>query len=151
MPLLLEEDRDVEIKERLREEAPGIFNWAIEGLQRFRQRGRFETIQENSSKSFQSQNTETSFEEFMSMCCELSNDSKVQALQLFSAYNNYLIDRGYAKVSTVIAARECKRLGFRRKRTRGHTFWIGIKLNQHVQFSLVETRVKNKEREKINS
>jgi P4 family phage/plasmid primase-like protien len=78
-------------------ELPGIFWWAVLGLHRLRQNGKF-TISDESKKAVEEYRTETNpARSFLLDCCESDGDASksVECSSLYSAYCGFCKSRGY--------------------------------------------------------
>lgn len=86
---------DTALLSRLLPERPGILLWAIEGLKRLRQRGRF--IQPASSKASFDQLDELSspIKAFVNQCCNLDATKYIAKYAIFNGWKTWCNDRGY--------------------------------------------------------
>ncbi|KKN22749.1 hypothetical protein LCGC14_0911850 [marine sediment metagenome] len=88
------EDRD--LPQRLATEAPGVFNWAIEGLERLQRQGRF-TIPKSSADLIRSFTMVTSpLQQFSSECCRIGEEFTVPVELAYVIWRNWSKDRGVA-------------------------------------------------------
>lgn len=120
--------RDPTIKDRVRQEAAGILNWALVGLDRLRERGRFEIppcVQEATAE-FKATNDIPLM--FIHEMCLTGADYKTQGGILYTAYRNWCIDTGHKPQSSTSLAEDWKRLGFERYRAAGKTHYRGVGL-----------------------
>jgi putative DNA primase/helicase len=88
------------LPDRLALEAPGVFNWALEGLVRLRQRGEF-TIPDSSTQLADDLSRVSSpLRAFVHNCCEVSADHVILADQFLDAWRNWVrINGGSAGMS----------------------------------------------------
>lgn len=82
------DEQNNKLKDELKSELPGVFNWAVEGLQRLNKRGQFEQ-KKFMSKAIQdlrqeSNPTETFFEEFIEVF--VADDSYLDKGELYGKY-----------------------------------------------------------------
>lgn len=122
------EKRDPMLFDKLQAELPGIFNWAIRGLIRLRERGKF-------TQSLQSENARVEYRRendiesaFVDDWCERTGH--IGAQRLYDAYNAWCKRNGVMPKSSVKVARDWQRLGFTKKRTNYGMVYMGVQLNQ---------------------
>ncbi|MDQ4002923.1 MAG: phage/plasmid primase, P4 family [Actinomycetota bacterium] len=121
------EERDPQIKETIKEEGAGILNWALEGLKRLRERGHFEipeAIQDAVAHWREVNDTAAMFVEDV---CETGPDEREQASELYSSYKYWCEDNGYRPKNHTNIAEDWDRLGFRRVKSRGKYYWVGVR------------------------
>jgi putative DNA primase/helicase len=128
-PGIAEKDRDPTLKEDIRGEGAGIFNWALEGLQRLRGRGGFEvpSVIQDASAQFRKNNDIPAL--FVEERCLKGEDRKVQSLVLYRAYKDWCSVTGHKAQSTTTIAEDWKRLGFTKCKANGLTYWRGVELD----------------------
>ncbi len=127
-PELSPERRDPTLKQRLAQEGPGIFNWAMAGLQRLTGRGRFDPPEAVLSATRQLRELNSTPADFVAERCEASAGARCQALTLYRAYVDWCEARGIAPCTPRALAAEWQRLGFERSRVDGRSYWYGVKL-----------------------
>lgn len=129
------EDPDPQVKEAVFTLGPVIFNWALIGLRRLLERGRFEIpaglLAER--EIYRTQNDIAQV--FITDRCELCEDTdekgsyvKVQAQTLYDDYKKWCLNTGHKHFSMTVFAGELKRLGVEKKPINGRNFYIGIQL-----------------------
>lgn len=123
---LTESERDGTLKERISAEAPGILNWAIAGLIRLRERGRFEVpgCVSKVTDDFKSENDKPAL--FVADSCVTGDGYSVQSSALYEAYRVWCLNNGHKPASSTFMAREWERLGFRKHRINGKSWWDGV-------------------------
>lgn len=135
-PAISESQRDPQLKEDIKTEGAGILNWALDGLERLRNRGRFEIPQEvkDATKSFRDNNDIPG--RFVEECCVTGADAngesyRAQTGQLYTAYRQWCDQNGHKPHSSTTVAEDWKRLGFEKRRPGGvvHWFNVGLKAN----------------------
>lgn len=85
---------DTGLSERLLQELPGIFNWALEGLRRLRSRGRFQQPQSGKEVLETLRNQSSPLGEFVEHLCVLDADRDVEVANVYAAYQAWCTDRG---------------------------------------------------------
>jgi P4 family phage/plasmid primase-like protien len=134
--VIAEEKQKVSLEDELRMELPGILNWALTGLIRLRERGKF--IQPDASKTAK---TEYQLEmnpakAFLQDCCEVDVQSEVLIGNIYYAYNEYCKNGGFIAMNSANFGKEilrafpnCKK---QRKRVNGVkvAFYMGIRLSE---------------------
>lgn len=131
-PNLEESRRDPELKDRITTEGAGILNWALQGLDRLRNSGRFEIPKSvnEATKDFQEKNDIPLL--FLQECNATINlfDPQVRmpAQELYDKYNDWCRRNGHKPMSSTKVAEEWKRLGFERSRISGSSYWIGVEI-----------------------
>lgn len=109
-------------------ELPGIFNWAIAGLYRLRQQGRF-------TKSAICEATLIDFMEemnparaFLSAHYEPADECQIPSTEIYAAYKTWCQECGYRPLSDGSFGKEIKRLfqncGHEQKRIGGRRVWL---------------------------
>lgn len=121
-----ENDRDPGIKEQVKLEGAGILNWALEGLERLKARGRFliPASVADATNEYQRHNDIAAL--FVDECCILDPGRKVQAQTLYNHYKNWCTDNGNKPMSSVNLSKEWKRLGFTRQVLNGFRYYQGL-------------------------
>jgi putative DNA primase/helicase len=127
-PALAEKERDPKIKRAIESEGAGILNWALEGLQRLKERGHFEVPAgvEDATKQFRENNDVPAL--FVEDRCIRGADLKVQASQLYDEYKDWCIDNGHRPQSSTRVADDWARLGFEKSASNGRRFYRGVAL-----------------------
>jgi putative DNA primase/helicase len=128
-PPLAPEDRYPEIKASIAHEGPGILNWALEGLRRLRQRGRFEIPKavQSATDSFRESNDVVAA--FVEERCDTTNpDTSEGGGALYREYKLWCEDNGHRALSSTRMAEEWKRLGFEQYKTKGKSRYRGVRV-----------------------
>jgi putative DNA primase/helicase len=127
-PPLEEGERDPEVKRGIEGEGAGILNWAIEGLRRLQERGRFDIPRavEEATTEFQLANDVPAL--FLEDRCERNKDDREQAAVLYDAYKMWCEKNGHRCQSSTRVAGDWERLGLERYRPGGKTYYRGIRL-----------------------
>ena len=90
-----EEKKDPDLLDKLRQEADGIFLFALEGLKRLiRNHYRFSETEANRAELQQYREDSDSVLSFVKECCRCQPDYEVGSTELFNAYKSYCEDSG---------------------------------------------------------
>ena len=123
-----EKDQDKELKYKLEEELNGIFLWSLRGLERLRERGRFELSpdMEREITSYRKQNNNVLL--FVEEECTLSSEFEISKDQLYSRYCQWSDSNGDEALSKVNFGRELmnKFQAVGGRRTATERLWTGI-------------------------
>ncbi|CAA9448057.1 hypothetical protein AVDCRST_MAG82-3523 [uncultured Rubrobacteraceae bacterium] len=107
-----ESERDPEIKKKVEEEGSGILNWSLDGLERLRERGRFEIPKavREATEGFRLTNDVPKM--FVKEVCitDEADACKMQAQELYKAYRGWCRDNGHQPKSATAMATEWVRL-----------------------------------------
>lgn len=87
---------DTELTEKLKTELPGIFNWALVGLSRLRNRGHFVQPKSGSEAVIQLRNLSSPITTFVEECCEVSPELQILKDDLFAAWKRWCQRNGHA-------------------------------------------------------
>lgn len=127
-PALAADARLPELKALIGDEGAGILNWALAGLQRLRERGRFDppACVKQANADFQKQNDKAAL--FVEECGLTGNEYRTKSSALYEAYKTWCFTNGHKPESSTSMAREWERLGFERSRERDGSWWTGVGL-----------------------
>ena len=127
-PALPEADRDPRVKEGVKLEGAGILNWALKGLARLRERGKFEFPERvvEATCQFREMNDEPAL--FVEECCVTGSDHKLRANVLYVAYKSWCHQNGFQAESITRVAADWKRLGFEKSKSHGYVTYHGVGL-----------------------
>jgi putative DNA primase/helicase len=127
-PELREEHRDPKIKQFIATEGAGILNWALEGLERLKERGYFDIPQsvQTATEHFQETNDVAAL--FVEEMCERDKEARIQASQLYREYKYWCDENGHRPLSSTRVAAEWERLGFEKRRPGGLSYYYGLRL-----------------------
>jgi len=125
-----ETEADPDLKDKLIEELPGIFNWAMAGLKRLYKDEKFtesRQVTEFTAKYKLESNTVAMFVE--DECTVDPNDDQcfTTIMPLYAAYKKWANDSGYKPFSRKNFKREIERLGFKEERKMNARAIMGIK------------------------
>lgn len=130
---LPQKDRNPEVKELIKQEGPGILNWALLGLDRLRQRGHFKIPPEihTATEDFKKNNDVENA--FIEDYCDTGPNLKAQSTPLYKAYRQWCFDNGHKPKGSNNVPNEWERLGFYRSRQKGVTYYLGLDLKPSHQ------------------
>jgi P4 family phage/plasmid primase-like protien len=80
---------DSSLTKRLLAELPGVFNWALEGLARLKQRGKFLQPDSGEELAHEMEELNNPMKGFVERCCVLGEGEKVRKDYLFAAWKGY--------------------------------------------------------------
>ena len=127
-PALPAERRDPALKGRIAAEAPGILNWALDGLARLTARGHFVFPPAILEATQQFRHLNDIPAQFVADSCQVGPDLRSGASDLYEAYSRWCRDQQYPILSPNQLAAEWQRLGFTRRRIGGSSYWYGLTL-----------------------
>jgi len=122
--------RILDLKERLEGELPGIFLWAMEGLHRLRERGKFELPTQVARLTDQYRFESNPVELFIEDKCDVDLDDPdcmARSASLYALYKDWCQQNTYKPRSSRNFKREMERLGFYANRSAAGVFFQGLK------------------------
>jgi len=132
------EEQKPELLQELKEEVPGIFNWALEGLERLSQQNWIMTkssYMENCHNEFR--RATNPLQLFVEEECVVEVNASVDSNELRSGYKHYCEDKGYKVLSDNNLGKELKRLGVENTRIRSE----GVRINEYKGIRLLSGSV----------
>jgi putative DNA primase/helicase len=126
IPQMDEAKRDPRIKEAVKLEGAGILNWALDGLERLRQRGHFDipASVKSATEDYQAMNDVPAT--FVNQMCLIGPGYRIQSSKLYGAYNAWCLANGHRPQSSTAIAEHWRRLGFTRYMADGRVWWRGV-------------------------
>jgi putative DNA primase/helicase len=121
-------DRDPAVKEKIKTESAGILNWALEGGDRLRMRGRFDLPSCVLAATKEMQAISDAIGAFLEDWCVIKADTEIQSKRLYAAYKAWCKENSHQPKSSTAMAPEWTQRGFCRRRINGRTFWTGLDL-----------------------
>jgi putative DNA primase/helicase len=121
------EEQKPDLLQELKEEVPGIFNWALEGLERLSQQNWIMTkssYMENCHNEFR--RATNPLQLFVEEECVVEGNATVDSNELRSSYKRYCEDKGYKILSENNLGKELKRLEINKSRIRSEEGRISI-------------------------
>jgi putative DNA primase/helicase len=127
-PKLPADERDPDIKNDIEGEGAGILNWALDGLERLKKRGRFEVPGEveEATTQFREKNDVPAL--FVADRCTVEAGAQAKAGELYREYKFWCEDNGHRPQSSTRLADDWQRLGFERKRSNSGTYYQGVRV-----------------------
>ena len=89
------ERRDRALSAKLKEEIPGIFNWALRGLYRLRERGQFAYLESVAELDAEFRALVAPMDVFLTECCSIGPKKEVPTSMLFKAYQWWCEQENY--------------------------------------------------------
>ncbi len=133
MPPIPEDEKDPRFKREIEKEGAGILNWALDGLERLRDRDRFNIPDsiKDATKNFKKNNDIPAA--FVTDRCLVGNDQNgnpwsIKSSELYNAYRNWCLDTSHKPQSSTSIAEDWKRLGFEQNRKSDGVYWTGVRL-----------------------
>lgn len=90
---------DIDLKTKLTPELPGILNWALDGLDRLRKRGRFRQPGSSAEALELLEDLSSPVGAFLRSQCEVGERLTVNTKELYKAYRAWADENGYTKVA----------------------------------------------------
>jgi P4 family phage/plasmid primase-like protien len=128
---------DFDLEEKLKEELPGIFNWAIQGLKRLEKNEGFTQVPEYIAATEEYRHKTSVESLFVEEACEINPLFKESMKKLYSNYRAYCIENGYRSKGKRRFIDDMVRLGYHRDRLNdkvGTKALAGIKVKDQVQW-----------------
>lgn len=124
---------DLRLDEKLQAELPGIFNFALEGLQRLRKQGAFSRVEQSEVMGDEYRKMQDIYAAFLEdeQWCQL-DDGKTEPTLLYKAFSAWCDENGIRNFASKISiAREWERLGLQRVHS-GKRYYAGVTLLPQV-------------------
>lgn len=119
--------RDPQVKEEIQQSGMAILNWALVGLKRLQERGRFDVPEsiEAATELYRVSNDIT--KAFVDDCCTVETTLREQAAALYSRYSDWCKETGHKPLSSTRFSDEMSRLGFVKVKI-GNIYYVGLKV-----------------------
>lgn len=122
-----DEDRDVNLQDKLRAELPGILNWALAGAQVWSATPAFDNLSERAQAEHEQYRDDNDYvKQFVSECCD--DSGMVFTRKLYKAYAQWAKDGGQHQMSEKMFSARLKMLGYEKKVTNQGSQFRGISL-----------------------
>jgi putative DNA primase/helicase len=121
-----DEKKDKLLAGKLRRELPGIFNWAIDGCQKYQESGLQEPRSVRGS-TMEYRKDMDAIQQFINECCEQSGECP--AVSLYSAYSDWAKRNHQYEMNNNVFGRKMSERYVKQK-TRNGAVYIGIKLGR---------------------
>lgn len=118
----------LDLKQRLLGELPGIFNWAMDGLQRLYVNRAFTTPQQIVDQTQEYRHDSNVVQMFVEDECLIEENAKVMSSWVYESYNNWCKRNGYRPYNARNFKREMVALGYWAKRFNTGVFFHGVRL-----------------------
>ena len=127
------EDADVRLVEKLRDELPGILNWAIDGCRLWQEMGLNppDRITEEVRKYRHEQDA---VGQFVADCVAEELGSEVRAMDLYGRYKIWCVENGRHPKSNTKFGRELEGKGMQKRRSGPGNIYEGVRLVSDVTF-----------------
>jgi len=128
-------ERILDLKERLSQELPGIFNWAMAGLRHLERNNKFTTPQQvlDATALYRKESNPVAL--FISERCLFNPNNKVQSSIIYGEYREWCKRTSHKAKSTPRFKREMERLGYFHKEEAKHNVFLGVALKSSIPFS----------------
>jgi len=127
-----EDERILDLKDKLDLELPGIFNWAMKGQRRLRKQRGF-TIPKQVDETTKTYRTDSNaIALFVKDECIEHETYEVQSSTIYHEYKEWCKRNTYKPFSSRNFKREMEQLGFYHKRKNAYSVYEGLKLNPNT-------------------
>jgi putative DNA primase/helicase len=126
-PAIDADKRDPRIKEEIKQSGMAILNWALIGLRRLHERGRFDvpSVVEEATEHYRINNDLPRM--FVEERCDVDSAEKIQAQTLYETYREWCNDTGHKPLASPRFSEEMQRLGFHKVKI-GNIYYRGLKV-----------------------
>lgn len=123
------EERDRKLSEKLRQELPGILNWALAGLEEWKRDGLGESRHSKEATEEYRRDSDV-FGAFLEECCEVGPGQVVAKAQLYSTYEVWASGGNLRPMTKHSFGRKMKERGFKETRQgkANEHVWIGLEV-----------------------
>jgi P4 family phage/plasmid primase-like protien len=130
LPEIPPADRDPQVKETVKRSGAAILNWSLDGLERLNKRGKFAVPEKVRGATADFKETSDVSAMFVAEACTKSEGFSVMGQRLYDTYKGWCLDNGHKHLASNNAAKEWRRLGFRKEHTKTGARWHGLKVRQ---------------------
>ena len=123
---------DHDLKDRISEEGPGLFNWAWQGWHRLMYRGYFEPPATMLAGALRLRLAAASPRYFVDQCCLRDPDARTGAAELIAAYGAWCKQQDLPPLKARRLADHWRDLGFERHLIHGRYWWHGVQVVQRA-------------------
>lgn len=123
-----ESERDINLKEKLLQELPGIFNWAVEGLQRLQKQGHFTEPKQVISATEQYKRESNVTQLFVDERCDVVTGGRASSTAVYEDYKIWTFQNNYRPHSSRSLKRELEALGYFSRHGSSGNYYEGIEL-----------------------
>ena len=122
------EKQEPAIKEEIKNEGPGILNWALDGLDRLRENNGFTIPDTVLERTEEYQETADTPKAFLDEICEYGDGYEVKSSILYAAYKNWAERNSHGVQASNNIVEDWRRLGLKRKKKMDGNYWEGVKI-----------------------
>ena len=126
------DERILDLKERIDTEMSGIFNWAMAGLRRLRERGQFVEPNQVKMATLQYREEANPIKLFCDETCDTGSGREVQASVIYNQYKEWCLDNTFRPQSSKNFKNEMKRLKFYTHRKNTGLFYLGLNIKGSI-------------------
>lgn len=117
-----------DVKQYVKEEGSGILNWALDGLARLTERGKFAPPESVKNANLEWEHSNDLPAQFVEECCATDPDFETASGILYDNYSEWARSNGHIPTSSNRVGEDWKRLGFVKVNKSGRKFWKGVKI-----------------------
>lgn len=121
---------DLQIDEKLRNELPGIFNWALVGLRRVLKQGAFSKAAQSEKARDEYKSENDAEATYVEERIEKGERFNLKANDLYSDYKLWCEANGFKPKNRNSVSKDWKRLGLNHHRKNDGHYYIGVRLHQ---------------------
>lgn len=128
IPSVPENERDPAVKSGILASGMAVVNWALAGLRRLQERGRFDVPPELlAARDGYRQRSDLTLC-FVDECCERDEDSRARTAVLYKKYRSWCLAGGYRAATVQSFTADLDRLGFIRIKPHNVSYYTGLDL-----------------------
>ena len=121
-------ERDPQLLDKLKGEAPHILAWMVDGCLEWQRRGLADTPRVIAAETANYQIEQDVIGQWLSEETTRDPMGEVSSGDLYSSYRAWAIESGLKPASKVSLGRRMGERGYRSRRSNGHTKWFGLRL-----------------------
>ena len=127
-----EEERDPNLSEKLRVEAPHILAWMVEGCLAWQEKGLADIPATIKSATADYKEDQDLIGAWLADCCQLSSQHESLSNTLYNNYTLWCATNGLMKSSNKVFGRRLIERGFTSRKSNGKQFWTGVEIIPNV-------------------
>ena len=127
-----EEERDPNLSEKLRVEAPHILAWMVEGCLAWQKEGLADIPATIKSATADYKEDQDLIGAWLADCCQLSSQYESLSSNLYNNYTLWCATNGLMKSSNKVFGRRLIERGFTSRKSNGKQFWTGVEVIPYV-------------------
>jgi putative DNA primase/helicase len=127
------ENPNPEVRERVKQSGPSIFNWAYEGLKRLNQRGKFHIppslIADREAYQLQNDPIQVFLNETYNRLPETTTSGKLNRIRcgiIYEKYKDWCSETSHKPITSIAFAKEMRRLKVEKREIKGYPYFLGI-------------------------